>query len=263
MNEYFEKAVAKFDPNQVDEYESSDANRRFLKPIGLGMSGSIPDSYGDNTTAFSNDEEVKFFKAYHFVKYKAFHQLSWDHATNKIIDLFYAIRNRILSANMGLIYTCIGRFKPRAKVGLSNDNLVSEGQKALMKAVDGFNPYRGFRFSTYACWSILREFSRLNKHTKQMAADPTLDDMTSLASSDYGRHEEEKQLWIERLKDVIRTNSAGLDSVEIKIIDARYQGRTFADLASEMETTKQSVQIIHQRAIEKIRTTLFNDPILA
>ena len=263
MNEYFAKAVAKFDANHIDEYESTNANKVFLKPIGLGMSGGIPDNYGDNTAAFADDEEGKFFRAYHFIKYKAHEQLEWDHATEKVVNLFLAIRNRILSANMGLIYTCIRRFKPRARLGLSNDHLISEGQKALMKAVDGFNPYKGFKFSTYACWSILREFSRLNKQAKEIAADPTLDDMTSLANEDYNHHDEERDLWMERLQHVIRTNAAGLDAVEIKIIDARYQGKTFGQMADEMDTSKQHVQVIHKRALEKIRTTLFSDPILA
>ena len=38
--------------------------------------------------------------------------------------------------------------------------IVSEGNMALIRAVDKFNVDRGFKFSTYACRAILKAFSR-------------------------------------------------------------------------------------------------------
>ena len=38
--------------------------------------------------------------------------------------------------------------------------IVSEGNMALMRAVDKFSVDRGFKFSTYACRAILKAFSR-------------------------------------------------------------------------------------------------------
>ena len=38
--------------------------------------------------------------------------------------------------------------------------VVSEGNMALIRAVDKFNVERGFKFSTYACRAILKAFSR-------------------------------------------------------------------------------------------------------
>ena len=44
--------------------------------------------------------------------------------------------------------------------------IVSEGNMALLRAVDKFNVDRGFKFSTYACRAILKAFSRTaQKHS--------------------------------------------------------------------------------------------------
>src|SRR5204862_7896176 len=51
--------------------------------------------------------------------------------------------------------------------------VVSEGNMALLRAVDKFNVDRGFKFSTYACRAILKAFSRTSmKHSRHRTRFP-------------------------------------------------------------------------------------------
>ncbi len=70
----------------------------------------------------------------------------------------YAERNATVCDNIGLVHTCAGRFKGR---GIEYDDLYQAGCVGLIKAVDGFEPERGLKFSTYAVPVILGEIKRL------------------------------------------------------------------------------------------------------
>ena len=70
------------------------------------------------------------------------------------------IREYIVAENLGLAYTMIAHFRAR---DFDHDDLLSEAMFALARAVDRFNPWRGFRFSTYACNVIARALIRRGK----------------------------------------------------------------------------------------------------
>jgi len=67
-------------------------------------------------------------------------------------------RDEFIESNMRLVHSLCHRFKGR---GIEYDDLFSSGCVGLIKAVDGFEPSRGFLFSTYAVPVILGEIKRL------------------------------------------------------------------------------------------------------
>ncbi|MDR1464487.1 MAG: sigma-70 family RNA polymerase sigma factor [Oscillospiraceae bacterium] len=67
-------------------------------------------------------------------------------------------RNELVEGNMGLVHSCARRFQGR---GADYEDLVQAGCVGLIKAVDSFDPSRGFAFSTYAVPVILGEIKRL------------------------------------------------------------------------------------------------------
>ena len=67
-------------------------------------------------------------------------------------------RAAFIEANLGLVHACAGRFRGR---GIEYDDLYAAGCMGLVKAVDGFDPGRGLRFSTYAVPVILGEIKKL------------------------------------------------------------------------------------------------------
>lgn len=67
------------------------------------------------------------------------------------------IRNQFARANLRLVIRIASRFQ---RAALSLHDRVQEGNIGLMKAIDRFDPTRGFRFSTYASWWIKHSIRR-------------------------------------------------------------------------------------------------------
>ncbi len=69
-----------------------------------------------------------------------------------------SVNNTIITENIGLVHSCANRFKGR---GVEYEDLFQAGCVGLIKAASGFDPDKGFRFSTYAVPAILGEIRRI------------------------------------------------------------------------------------------------------
>jgi RNA polymerase primary sigma factor len=75
-----------------------------------------------------------------------------------------AARQRMIRSNLRLVISLAKRY---AHMGLAFSDLVEEGNIGLMRAVEKFDPKRGYRFSTYASWWIKQGMMRsLSNHGK-------------------------------------------------------------------------------------------------
>lgn len=66
-------------------------------------------------------------------------------------------RSELIETNLRLVVAIAKRYQGR---GLELEDLVQEGNLGLLRAVDGFDPRVGFRFSTYAVWWIRQAILR-------------------------------------------------------------------------------------------------------
>jgi RNA polymerase sigma factor (sigma-70 family) len=173
------------------------------------------------------------------------------------------LREQIAETNLALVLA----MAKRVRIGENEfGDLVSEGNMALMRAVDKFDCGRGFKFSTYACRAILKAFSRhgikLAKHKQRFPTefDPELE---------RSNHAEERREAARResaaeLRFIDESNRAELNDIEREVIEQRFGlDRPFIDRQPTLEqvgramgVTKERVRQIQNRALEKIRLAI-------
>jgi RNA polymerase primary sigma factor len=66
-------------------------------------------------------------------------------------------RKKMIRSNLRLVINIAKRYM---HLGIPLLDLIEEGNLGLMKAVDKFNPQKGFRFSTYGAWWIKQSITR-------------------------------------------------------------------------------------------------------
>jgi len=192
---------------------------------------------------------------------KAARELLWWHQQVE------AARAEIVRANLPLVLA----MAKRTRLGNYDfAELISEGNMALLRSVDKFDCGRGFKFSTYACRAILKSFSRVAMRTSRYRGHFPTEFDPSLEKSD---HLERQRLdaefdCVDELREILNSNSADLNDVEVKVIQARFalgqtpEGggpKTLEQVGLLIGVTKERVRQIQNRALAKLRERLEKD----
>ncbi|HHN77403.1 MAG TPA: sigma-70 family RNA polymerase sigma factor [Phycisphaerales bacterium] len=182
--------------------------------------------------------------------------LSWHRRADRI-------REQIAETNLALVLAMAKRTR-MSEVDFAD--LVSEGNMALLRAVDKFDAGRGYKFSTYACRAILKAFSRqgmkLSKYRQRFPTDfdPKLEKSNFLETK---RATFEKDA-AEEVRTIVMDNRAELTEVERTVIEHRFglessntdKPMTLEQVGQIIGVTKERVRQIQNKAMEKIRTEL-------
>jgi RNA polymerase primary sigma factor len=231
---------------------------------GSGMTPYIATLY--QTRLLTKDEEQFYFRRMNWLKFRA--------ATNRsrcdrsraslrqieqvegLLAEAETVKAILITANLRLVVSIAKKFVDPT---WSFDELVSEGNLALMRAVEKFNFALGNRFSTYATYAIQRHFYRLSQRGRTLrkrfvADDDALKDRAEEPSTAKYCSSEQ----IETLKNLFQSFLAELEPRERKIVVARFgfdgkAPRTFRELGSQMGVCKERIRQIQSRAMEKLR----------
>ncbi|MCD6476076.1 MAG: sigma-70 family RNA polymerase sigma factor [Anaerolineaceae bacterium] len=84
-------------------------------------------------------------------------QFELNGAMEKILFQREEASNIIIRSNLRLVVSIAKRYTSR---GINFLDLIQEGNLGLLRAVDKFDPVRGYKFSTYATWWIRQSISR-------------------------------------------------------------------------------------------------------
>ena len=172
---------------------------------------------------------------------------------------FEHFREYLVRTNLALVLA----MAKRTRLGdVDFSEIVSEGNMALMRAVDKFNVDRGFKFSTYACRAILKAFSRTAMKSSRYRQRFPVEFEPDLEKSDWAdkRRDQVEEDCLDELRSIVDRNLADLSTVEQTVIRRRFNWEQVDDAPLTLEqvgqiigVTKERVRQIQNKALAKIR----------
>lgn len=175
---------------------------------------------------------------------------------------FEHFREYLVRTNLALVLA----MAKRTRLGdVDFSEIVSEGNMALMRAVDKFSVDRGFKFSTYACRAILKAFSRTAMKSSRYRQRFPVEFEPDLEKSDWAdkRRDQVEEDCLDELRTIVDRNLADLSSVEQTVIRRRFNWEQSDDAPLTLEevgqiigVTKERVRQIQNKALAKIRQVM-------
>jgi len=175
---------------------------------------------------------------------------------------FEHFREYLVRTNLALVLA----MAKRTRLGdVDFAEVVSEGNMALLRAVDKFSADRGFKFSTYACRAILKAFSRTAMKASKHRTRFPVEFEPEMEQSDWAdrRRDQIEDDCIDELKAIVDRNLADLSTVEQTVIRRRFNWQqaeespmTLEEVGKVIGVTKERVRQIQNKALAKIRSVM-------
>lgn len=164
-------------------------------------------------------------------------------------------KNKIVAANLRLVVSVA---RKHLRPGIDLLELVSDGNLTLMRAVDGFDIHRGYRFSTYATLALMKGFARSVPQMLTQLRQTNSSDQTLLTVADKRQPVATSQL-IQR--DELRQLLSRLSEREQSVLSAHFglghrdKPATYEQVGEQLGLSKERVRQIEQGALAKLRLT--------
>lgn len=229
----------------------------------------------------SSAQEVLLFQRFNYARKRQLDLLTefagCRMSTSKLRELLawsrraIGAREQIAQANIPLVLAMAKRTRLNS---LDFNELISEGNFALLRSVDKFDCSRGYKFSTYACRAILKSFSRVAIRTSRYRGRfPTEFDPT-LEKSDFVDRKRDgvESDCVQELREILSGNKAALNDIEQTVIRQRFaldeadpqaKPKTLEQVGEMIGVTKERVRQIQNKALQKIRSILEEDYLAA
>ncbi len=211
-------------------------------------------------------QEAHLFRKMNFLKHKL-HKLKGGldktrvrvqdlHKIEKLAEQIKNCRDLLIECNLRLVHNSAAK---HLRIGQNLDELKSDAHISLMRAVEKFDYGRGFKFSTYATWAIVKNFARSipdeNTHKQRFMtghddlfdakADIHTDEQELLASAEMAKNRVSRLLQEldPRTREVIRMRTGIDGSAEM----------TLEQIGQHFGITKERVRQINVRGMKQLR----------
>jgi RNA polymerase primary sigma factor len=220
----------------------------------------------------TRDRETDLFRKYNYLKFRAFQaqqQLHLNRASSRLLNFIErslqhaeAIKNTIIEANLALVVGIAGK---HTTTGATLQDLISEGNFSLVRAVEKFDYTRGFRLATYASWIIAKDFARKVPAYRRRpdkggadALDTIQRDLRVAEGIDFGAIERARHSLVQVIKNE-------LDEREQYVILHHYglagssvikQTKTLREIGDELKLSRERVRQLELTALQKLKQSL-------
>ena len=214
----------------------------------------------------NREQEAHQFRKMNYLKHKLYkRQQEIDPARARVQDLqelealreqIKGVRDLLIECNQRLVHSLATK---HLNPGQNLDELKSDANISLMRAVEKFDYGRGFKFSTYATWAVMKNFARSipDENTRKMRyvtgtdelfegrADVRTDEQDLLAVADAARSRVNRLLeYLDpRTREVIKMRTGMDGSSEM----------TLEQIGNHFGITKERVRQINVRGMKQLR----------
>ncbi len=260
---------ASFEASDADEVilsaapQSPEKHAAFRAPPGLppylAQLYSIP--------LLSKEQEAYHFRKMNYLKFKAARlrdQLDVSRAKTRVMDQIercldeaVEVKNLLIRSNLRLVVSIA---KKHVKPNGNFFEMVSDGNISLIRAIEKFDYSRGFKFSTYATWAIMKNYARsIPAEHNLLDRYRTGSDEFFMSSPDQRSDQFEQELVNHRQHEAIIQILNRLDERERNIIMFRFglnqdtEPQTLEQLGGRFGVTKERIRQLESRALDKLR----------
>lgn len=254
--------------NRPADPNNSLASKEHIAENPLSAYPTIP----TDTAKLSREQEYELFRSYNYLKYLATQKcsrLSLSRISGRLLtDIEHhlsqseTIKKRIIEAGLDIVANIS---RKHTSSGIALQDLISEGNLSLMRAVEKFDYTRGYRFVTYASLAIAKDFARLvPAETNRPDKAPTISlegveqNLRTAPAADNASIEHAKNSLehiitdnLDQREQYIIINHFGLTSSPVK-----KHRKTLQQIGDHLGLTKERVRQIELLALQKLRTSL-------
>jgi len=247
------------------EVLSGETGRETTPPKGLPI--YLKNLY--KTPLLGKEQEQSLFRLYNYLKFKASEACARLRETRspkvedideveRLLDEANRVKNRLVQANLRLV---VNIAKRHVSPHTNFFELISDGNMSLIRAVDKFDYTRGFKFSTYASWAIMKNFARTvpkagQRRERFMTGHDELLEMTEDLRFEGEEPYREPDVTV---KENIERVLSELQPREREVIMRRFGlgdvagPQTLEEVGKHFGVTKERIRQIETRALRKLR----------
>lgn len=215
----------------------------------------------------TREDEVYYFRKMNYLRYKAAQlQKKLDPVRprvkdmdelEKLLEQASEVKNFLIRSNLRLVVSIAKR---HMKPNTSFFEMVSDGNMSLIRAIEKFDYGKGFKFSTYASWAVMKNFARsIPAEHNQLDRFRTGNEEVFQKSSDPRLDHFQDEVTNHRQHAVIMGILDQLEPREKDIIVHRFglsEGTgplTLEQVGHRLGVTKERIRQLEARALDKMR----------